>query len=96
MIEKLKCALSCCRRLQGNHSLEDFIAGDLISNSVSAEDEEEADDGLEEADRCGETIVAIHETHPVDERVNDVPFAIDQRIVQVKNLIETDVQHLAD
>lgn len=70
------------------------VIGELGCQGVGRHDKDERDQGFEQADRRGYTILGTLHADPVNKRIQNVPALIHLRAVQVEHLVKTGIQHI--
>lgn len=76
--------------------LVDAFLAEFLGQSVGADDEEQADDGLEQADGGAEAELALPDAETVYVGIKDVRDIGDGAVHHQKHLLEADVHHMAD
>jgi hypothetical protein len=64
--------------------LKNRIVGRFLGQFVGRADQQQGDQGLEQADRCRNTVLVVDQARPVDQRVDDVAGPVDQRLYRLK------------
>ena len=77
-------------------SLENSITRVFVCHPVREHDHNQADNGFEQSDRRTEAVLPIQDRGTVHERIDDIAFIVNERIVEVEDLIEAAVQNIAE
>lgn len=81
-----------------NHNLsflENPVIGEYVRHSVSNHDQNEADYRLEHTYSRSEAVITTQKSDPVYIGIDDVAFSINERIVQIEDLVKSRIQNAA-
>ncbi len=70
------------------------VIGKSVSTPIGDHDKNKADDRFKQSDGSRKTEIPADQADTINERVDNIAFRINERIIQVENLIEARIQNI--